>query len=98
MLAFPSVLFKTKSVCLSLFSAFSGAQVCESRIDLEIKIGHGQPFPSINFNVSQSVIGFRQKAIGRSSGQLFRGKKTSSFTVLKRSALSPRILPFWKGV
>ena len=68
----PSVLFKKKSICLALFSAFSDGQVCESRIHLEIKFGE-QPFPkqnSISLNVSRSPIGFRLKAIRRSSGQL----------------------------
>ena len=87
---FPSAIFRTKSICLALFSAFSGAQACERRIHLEIKFGE-QPFPkqkSISLNVSRSPIGFRQKAILMSSGQLFRGKKASPFKVLKRSALS----------
>ena len=86
-LLFPSVLFRTKSNCLALFLAFSGAQVCESRIHLEIKFGE-QSFPkknSISLNVSRSPIGFRQKAIRRSSCQLFRGTKASPFKVLKRS-------------
>ena len=94
MLLFPSALFKTKSICLALFSAFSGSQVCDSRIHLEIKIGE-QPLPkqnSISLNVSQSLIGFRQKSIRRSFGQHFRGKKESPFMVLKRSALTSDIL------
>ena len=90
MYLFPSALFRTKSICLGLFSAFSGAQACERRIHLDIKFGE-QPFPeqkSISLNVSRSPIGFRQKTILMSSGQLFRGKKASPFKVLKRSALS----------
>ena len=93
MFLFPSALFKTKSICLALFSAFSGAQVCDSRIHLDIKFGE-QPFPkqnSISLKVSRSPIGLRQKAIRRSLGQHFRGKRASPLMVLKRFALSSDI-------
>ena len=85
-----------KSICLALFSAFSGSQVCDSRIHLEIKIGE-QPLPkqnSIILKVSRSPIGFRQKAIRRSFGQHLMGKKASPLMVLKRSALSSEISLF----
>ena len=88
--SFPSVLFRTKSNCLALFSAFSGAQECESKIQLEIKFGE-QPFPkqnSISLNVSRSPISSRQKAIRRYFGHLFRAKKASPFKVLKSFVLS----------
>ena len=93
MLRFCSALFRTKSTCLALVSAFSGAQLCASRIHLLIKFGEPgeQPFPmkkSTSLKVSLSPIGFRQKAILISSGQSLMGKKASPFTVLKRSALS----------
>ena len=50
-----------------------------------------QPFPSKNgasLSVSLSPIGFCQKTIFISSGQVWRGKNASPFRILKRSALS----------